>query len=199
LLNEPWYWGRTENEHDFITENGNTQKENFIELIQTLSTITKTYFDSPVTVKFSCTSTYSWQGIDRIKNIFVDDWNWDQRLFGALDVISFTSYIPEVNSLEDDWKNMTTVNVIESHLKNKPVAIAEFGFNGSDKLQTLKVNLSTQLYKTLPIELVSAWYWEGDNNSSEIFGCVGIGTNLCANATTGESRNAYYEIINKSA
>jgi len=197
ILNEPWYWGRAPNEHDFITNNGKTQKENFIDLIQELASIAKTYDGRPVTVKFCSTSQWTGtNGVQHLKNIFVDDWGWNQKIFDTLDFISFNDYISQFPELTDMWQNITATNVNGSNLFDKKVWITEFGFDSSDEnTQALFFNKSIQFYETLPVDLISAWYWESDNNTPGTFGFGGSDMNICADAETGNPRTSYNELI----
>ncbi len=197
ILNEPWYWGRTANEHDFVTANGKTQKENFIELIESLSSIVKQYDGRQVTVKFCDTSEWvgKTDGLMHIKNIFVDDWAWEQRIFNALDFICFNAYLPIYDELQSTWRDMTTININTCHSLGKNVWISEFGAATNDSsVQATIFEQSVNFYKTLPINGYSPWYWEGDNKNPATFGFGGIGFNLCADATTGAARLAYNKL-----
>jgi len=196
VLNEPWYWGRTANEHDFITSNGQTQKENFITLIQQLSTIVKTNDGRPTTVRFCDTSTYTSNGVNYIKNIFQQDWGMDPRIFSSLSFISFNPYLPTDPSLVNSWENMNTVNVQGTVNQGDKVWITEFGINSdSDSVQSAGIVTSVAFFKTLPVEGWIAWCWEGDcplsggnpDNYGQAF-------NLCASAN-GQPRPAYYNIL----
>lgn len=194
LLNEPWYWPHTlPSPYDNVD-----QKENFIDLIQKLSEIVKTFDGRPVTIRFC--NTHTWvdgNGVSRIKNIFVDDWNWDQRIFDALDFVSFNSYGPEQIELQSVWQNITKENVLESRQRNKKVWITEFGFNSDDdSVQTGYFRETVEFLKSLPIEGCIAWFWRSDRAPSgwaENPGEIGKGFNLCASAE-GTPRAAYLQI-----
>jgi hypothetical protein len=193
ILNEPWYWP-----HTLLPPHENTnQKENFIDLFQKLSNIVKTLDGRPVTVRFC--NTHTWIGADgvpRIKNIFVDDWGWDQRIFDALNFISFNAYIPKYPELYDTWRNMTTENVVGSFQRNKRVWITEFGFNSDDDaIQSSHYRETLEFYETLPIDGWIAWFWESDHNIPDVWGGPGTGMNICADADIGQGRMAYYELI----
>lgn len=190
ILNEPWYWGRTSNEHDFITNNGQTQKENFITLFQELSNIVKTLDGRPTTVRFC--NTHTWtdsDGTPHLKNIFVEDWGWDQRIFNALDFISLNAYMPPNSQLETTWRTMTSINVLESSEKNKQVWVAEFGLNSSDEREQADAFEHTMsFYASLPISGIVAWQWTSgivsDANSQSSW-------NICADGKTGSGKPAY--------
>ena len=195
VLNEPWYWP-----HELPPPYENiSQKGNFIDLIQRLSNIVKTLDGRPVTVRFC--NTHTWigvEGVSRIKNIFVDDWGWDQRIFDALDFISFNAGIPERLELHDTWRNMTKDNIVGSFNRSKTVWITEFGFDSDDDIaQASYCRKMVEFYKTLPIDGWVAWFWRSDAAPSvwdENPGEMGKGMNLCASAE-GEPRPAYYEML----
>jgi hypothetical protein len=194
LLNEPWYSGRTWGEHDFITDNGKTQKENFITLIQELSTIVKNVDGRPVTVRFCCTSTQSRaDGTEYIKNIFDEDWGGDQRIFDSLDFISFNSYIPD-DSLQERWRDMTAQNIVGSANRNKQVWITEFGWFKTDNEVEQANAFETMLtfFGSLPVSECLAWQWTAGNIADEN---SKYASNLCANITTGEGKLAYEKLI----
>ena len=200
ILNEPWYWGRTATEHDFVTSNGQTQKENFISLIQTLSGIVKTYDGRPVTIKFvnSHDNVNANGTVTSIKDIFTDDWGWNQQIFNALDFISLNAYTTSSpdQALQAYWVNITTQNVLGCIQRNKQVWITEFGFSSNDdQVQASDYATSINLFKTLPVNGYIAWFWRGDS-PLENPGRPGEGYNLCANATTNEGRLAYQELVN---
>lgn len=192
ILNEPWFWGRTPNESDFITSNGKTQKENFITLIQQLSNIVKTVDGRPVTIRFCSTYAYTaTTGALQIRNIFTD-WGWDQRIFDALDFISFNSYIPEYPQLEDAWRNMTAANVIACSEKNKQVWITEFGSNSDNETQQAEAyDKMLRFYASLPISGCLAWHWATGNVPDEV---TESKFNICADIQTGRGKPAYDEL-----
>ena len=204
ILNEPWYWGRTGTEHDFITNNGQTQKENFITLIQTLSGIVKAIDGRPVTIRFSNIHENRDENgtVTSLKNIFTSDWGWDQRIFDALDFIGINAYQYEepTETLQTTWLNMTTQNVLGCASRNKQVWITEFGGSGSnddDVTQANDYGKAISTYQNLPIKGLIAWFWRGDSPNNNP-GLPGTGYNLCANATTGEPRPAYSELTGSS-
>jgi uncharacterized repeat protein (TIGR02543 family) len=200
ILNEPWYWGRSATEHDFITNNGQTQKENFLTLFQELSTIIKTEDGRLVTIRFCNTHFYyRADGTPALKNIFVDDWTLDSRLFNSIDFISFNDYLPDNRQVMSLWKDMTSINVNESWKQGKTVGISEFGYASSDSdLQATYIQESMQFYQTLPIEFCLVWYWQSDRAIPTTFGDGGMGYNLCADAQTGNARSAYNVLIDNS-
>jgi len=190
-INEPWYWGRASTEHDFVTENGKTQKENFITLFQNLSYIVKTYDGRPFMIRFVNAHTTN----TSIKNIFVEDWGWDQRIFDSLDFIGFNDYLPKNSTLYDKWYNITKGNMDGSVQHNKKVFVTEFGyFSDNDTLQSEMFEKTFEFYKNLPISGLFPWFWRCDS-WKENPGLPGKGYNICLNATTGEGRQAYYKLV----
>jgi arabinogalactan endo-1,4-beta-galactosidase len=194
VLNEPWYWGRTSTESDFITNNGKTQKENFIELFQDLSNIIKTIDGNPVTIRFSNAhiSTRD-DGTQVIRNIFVDQWGWDQRIVDSLDFMSFNSYVPTNSQLEETWQDITTANVLTSNAKNKQVWITEFGSALTDDTgQANAFNKMLSLFMKLPIEKCIAWLWAtGDIPSNWHDAILNSNYNLCEDPSQGTGTPAY--------
>jgi hypothetical protein len=198
ILNEPWYWGRTPTEHDFTTSNGQTQKENFITLFQELSNIVKTIDGRPTTIRFCNTHAYiGSDGTPRIKNIFVDDWGMDSRIFDSVDFVGLNAYMPDYPQLEDTWKNMTIANVLNSSEKNKQVWITEFGYfkssNQTDQANAFEAML--QFYSTLPISGCLAWQWTDSTVQDAISQSFG---NICADIQTGTGKIAYKTLCNFS-
>ncbi len=199
VLNEPWYWGRTPSEHDFVTSNGQTQEQNFVTLIGNLSNIVKTYDTRPTTVKFiNMQATQNAAGTVSTKNMFTSDWNWDTRIFSALSFISFDPYIPVYTQAQNSWISMTTSNIQGCVARSKQVWIAEFGYSSdSDATQTSAVTTSVALFKTLPVQGWIAWFWEGDvapKGYNQTPGVLGKGFNLCATAN-GTPRPAFYKMM----
>lgn len=193
VLNEPWYWPH-ELPPPYQEVN---QKENFIDLIKKLSDIVKTLDGKPITVKFP--STHTWikaDGVPMMKNIFVDDWSWDQRIFDALNFISFNSYITKHPELYSTWKNFTTEDIVGSFQRSQRVWITECGLDSDNgTIQADNYRNMIDLYETLPIDGCIAWFWESDHDEPGIWGGPGRGMNVCADANTGEGRQAYRELI----
>jgi len=195
ILNEPWYWGRTSSEHDFVTENGKTQKENFIQLMQTLATYVKSKDSRPVTVRFvnahPTTTTAA-------KNIFVEDWNWDSRIFSALDFIGFNVYLPApTDPLYPAIDSITQANFTGCQDLTKSTWITEFGVkddNDETQRQVYKTNLD--YFSTLETNGVSAWVWMSEVapsgwDQNPPFG----GMNLAK--IDGTARPAFYEMASR--
>jgi hypothetical protein len=198
LFNEPWYWGRTATEHDFITSNGQTQKENFINLIQKLSINVKENNAGLVTVKFiSSSEGKNSTGGEYLKNIFIEDWSLDAQIFDSLDFISFDEYLtyPQQKS---KWEVITTSNINDCVARGKQVWITEFGIsNDNSAQQASDMTTMVKFFETLPIKGWLAWFWEGDSAPegwSQVPGQFGKGYNLCASAD-GTPRPAYYCIL----
>lgn len=191
ILNEPWYWPH---QLDAPYDNIN-QKENFIDLIQKLSNIVKSKDGRPVTIRF--VSSHTWFGSDgtpHVKNIFVDDWGWDQRIFDALDFVGFNAYIEIDSRIQADWKNVVQENIVGSTGRGKKVWITECGFDSDDDTaQATYYRQSVDFFKTLPVEGWLAWDWRSDSMNPNP-GQIGMGMNLCDSAD-GVPRPAYYEMI----
>jgi hypothetical protein len=186
LLNEPWYWPH-ELDPPF---DGINQNEGFIDLIQRLSTVVKESDGRPTTIRFASSSNGT--------NIFVDDWGWDQRIFDALDFISFNAYMTIHPELVNAWMNITSTNVIGCVNRGKRVWVTEFGYKSDDDtLQSSHIRQTVEFYTTLPIDGWIAWYWRSDAAPAgwqENPGQIGKGMDLCASAD-GTPRPAYYDII----
>lgn len=195
ILNEPWYWP-----HQLDPPYQNIdQKENFIDLIQKLSYVVKTIDGRPVTIRFD--NAHSWTGSDGtpyIKNIFADDWGWDQRIFNALDFIGFNAYIATDSRIRQAWESITKENIAGAAARGKRVWITEFGFDSDDStLQSSWYKQSVDFYKTLPVEGWLAWFWRGDSAPpgwNENPGQIGKGMNLCG-SVEGVPRPAYYQML----
>jgi hypothetical protein len=91
---------------------------------------------------------------------------------------------------------MTSFNVNESYKRGKGVCISEFGYNSNDSdIQATYMCESIRFYQTLPIDFCLAWYWQSDNNRTDVFGYGGLDYNLCADSQTGNARSAYDVLI----
>ncbi|MEM5871753.1 MAG: dockerin type I domain-containing protein [Candidatus Aenigmatarchaeota archaeon] len=178
ILNEPWY-------------NNPNEKENFIDLFKKLSNIVRNKDGRPVTIRFA--NAHEWlenNGIPRIRNIFVDDWGWDQRILDALDFISFNVYLPEKHELYLQWKNILEENIFGCLQRNKTVWIAEFGFSSNDdNVQATNYKKILDIFKTLPIKGVIAWHWQ-----SPLPQDLGKDFDISKDVN-GNPRLAYYELI----
>jgi hypothetical protein len=197
ILNEPWYWGRTPSEHDFVTANEKTQKENFIALFQELSNMVKTVDGRPTTIRFC--NIHLWKspdGVSHLKNIFADDWGWDQRIFRAIDFVSFNAYMPTDYVLQSIWLNMTKENLLGSIDLNNRVWITEIGCSDNSGANQKEAYEAMWIaLKLLPVEGWLAWYWEGDAPTNyQNFGAYGKDYNLCA-SSDGTPGEAYYSLI----
>jgi hypothetical protein len=146
ILNEPW---------------GIDWKESFVDLIQRESALVKSIDSRPVTVRF--VSSQVWIGADgkpHMGNHFTYVWNWDKRIFDALDFISFNPYIPEYPELYDAWLNITSENVKGSFERGKRVWVTEFGFKSdNDSVQAENYRRMLEVYKSLPIDGWLAYVW----------------------------------------
>ncbi|MCW4044520.1 MAG: glycoside hydrolase family 5 protein [Candidatus Bathyarchaeota archaeon] len=190
ILNEPWYWP-----HELPAPFEDVdQKENFINLFQELSNVVKVLDGRPVTIRFVNThiGTAS-DGVPRMKNIFVDDWGWDQRIFNTLDFISFNAYSPQQPNFEEIWLNITTTNVLGSFQRNKQVWITEFGSKADDETTQAKdFDKMLSLYVSLHISGCLAWLW----SSSEAPDAISESNwNLCINYQTGIGKLAYQKLL----
>jgi len=192
LLNEPWYWP-----HELPSPYENIdQKENFITLFENLSNIVKKLDGRPCTIRFSNAHVNLINGKYIIKNIFEDDFGWDPRIFDALDFVGFNFYGSEYPKVYDSYLKITKANVEGCHQRNKRVWITEFGvLSDDDSVQLQGYKKSIEIFYSLQLDGWISWYWESDNSTPNIsFGQAGKGMNVCANATTGEGRPAYYEL-----
>lgn len=175
LLNEPW---------------GVEYVESFIDLIQRESLLVKSITNLPVTVRF--VSAHTWTEPDmthRMINHFITMWKWDQRIFEALDFISFNCYI-QFPELYDTWLNITNENVNGVSARGKRVWITEFGFDSDDDLlQSEYYQKHLQAFEQLPINGWMAWMW----NQLDLQD-LGKGYNLIRDAE-GNPRQAYYELL----
>jgi hypothetical protein len=190
ILNEPWYWPHKLNPpFDSID-----QKENFVDLIQKLSNIVKTLDGRPVTIRFVDThEDIEADGEPALRNIFVGDWNWDQRILNALDFISFNAYKPAALELETTWQNMTAANVASCVNYSEKVWITEFGSNSSDDtVQSEVIRGYVDFFKTLPIDGYMAWCWQHgvSTNSSDVMDRFNL-----YNSTEDTPRPAYYAML----
>lgn len=195
ILNEPWYWGRTSSEHDFATENGNTQKENFIQLMQELSAYVKTKDSRPVTLRFvnahPITATTA-------KNIFVDDWNWDPRIFSALDFIGFNAYMPPpTDPLYSIIDPITRTNFTGCKNLGKTCWVTEFGVKeDNDEIQRQVYRSNMDYFYALGTSGVSAWSWMSEVAPVGWDQNPGFGGMNLANMD-GTARPAFYEMTSR--
>jgi hypothetical protein len=177
LLNEPW---------------GVDWKESFIDLIQRESALVRSIDGRPVTVRF-VSSQEAWIGADgkpHTRNHFTYVWSWDQRIFDALDFISFNTYIPEYPELYDAWLNITKENVVGCFERGKRVWITEFGCNSDDDvIQVDNYAKTLQVLQSLPIDGWLAWVWNQLHPS-----VPGNGWNILEDVE-GNPRPAYYELL----
>jgi hypothetical protein len=154
ILNEPWYWGRTSEEHDFVTSNGKTQRENFIDIIKEQSLIVKQFSNAYVTIRFV-------NNLADGGDIFIRDWNFDPEIFDRLDFVSFNAYIPlETDPLFADIDTRTRENTNGCVTRGKKVWITEFGSADDDnELQREVYAHAVEYYKNLDIDSILPWLW----------------------------------------
>jgi len=189
LLNEPWYWPKTlEPPHDKID-----QRQMAVRLVERLARIVKDKDGRPVTVRF--VSMHTWKrpdGTTGWTNIFVRDWQWDERLFGVLDFVGLNAYRPEDPALHADWRRVTTENVRGVKRRfGKPVLITEFGADSDDDdRQSRRMSASIELFRTLPVCGWLAWMWNSEKETGGGCGKPGVGYNLCRDIN-GAPRAAY--------
>ncbi len=190
-LNEPWYSPKT---LPAPFENID-QKENFITLFQKMKNIVKQLDGRLFTVRFPTVHKEP----QYVTDIFVDNWNWDERIFSILDFVSFTTYLPDNSSLIKDWETIIRGNVLGCVNKGAKVWISEFGSKDGDSDQGIK-SFKTMLdyLKTLPIEGMFPWSWRSDIDD-EKFEPLGVRYNICANADTGMGGPRYSIFINELA
>lgn len=187
ILNEPWYWP-----HELPPPYENIdQKENFITLMQELSNIVKTYDGRPVTVRF--VFAHTWNG--NAKNIFEEDWGWDQRIFDVLDFISANIYLP----LREDPVSTQVINIVKYNIsgcytRKKNVWITEFGYSSEDdSKQQEAYRYHVKFFRSRRAKVAMAWMYMSevappgwDQNPG--FGGFNLAT------PDGTPRPAFYEI-----
>ncbi len=187
-LNEPWYSpNNLPAPFDQID-----QKENFINLFQRMKDIAKQLDGRPFTVRFPTVH----QEPEYVTDIFVDNWNWDERIFTILDFVTFTTYLPENSALIDNWKTIIQGNVSGCIDRGAKVWISEFGNRGGDSTQGMELFKEILSYlKTLPVEGLFVWMWRSDT-IDEKFEPQAIKFNICADAVTGDGGPRYYIFVN---
>lgn len=186
-LNEPWYWPHKLNEPYSNID----QKENFIALFQKMGRIVHTLDEKPFTVKFvstKCADTY-------VKDIFLDDWMWDKRIFSSVDFISFDIYPTTDIALYSDWKASVSSNISGCIDRGKKVWITEFGTSLSreDGIDVYRNTLD--FFTTLPVAGIFPWMWRSDKEL-ENPDPPNIGYNICASSQTGEGNEKYNIFVN---
>lgn len=197
-LNEPWYWGRTSNEHDYVTLNGKTQKENFIQLMIDMSaTVKNTNPNVKFTSRFPIVKPW---GLDangnftKIKNIFEEDWSFDYRIINTLDYIGFNIYIVNA-ALISQWRNMILQNISTIKGLGKSVWITEIGNDSNDDdIQDAAYKMIISTYSDIGVDGHFAWEWMSEvaipgNDQNPPFGFFNIAN------PDGTPRKAYYELF----
>jgi hypothetical protein len=176
LLNEPW---------------GIQYTQSFIDLIQRESALVKSITNKPVTIRFVSSSTYTTQvdGNNYMYNHFVRVWNWDQRVFDALDFIGLNCYI-KYPELYETWVNITAENVNGIAMRGKQVLITEFGYKSDDdNTQVNYFKKSIDAFNTMNLAGCIAWSWEQFDGTN-----LGKGYNLLGD-DQGNPRPAYQELL----
>ncbi|HID07744.1 MAG TPA: hypothetical protein EYP10_11435, partial [Armatimonadetes bacterium] len=189
ILNEPWYFPhKLPAPYQHID-----QKEMFIDIIQRLAKVVKRVDGRPVTVRF--VNMHTWRdarGKARFKNIFVEDWNWDNRLFDALDFISFNAYLPSDPSIYPAFVQTLKQNVQGCVKRGKSVFITEFGFKSDDDaIQARAYERTIAVFQQLPLQGWLAWLWNSERELGGGAGKPGKGFNLSADVN-GTPRRAYF-------
>jgi hypothetical protein len=193
ILNEPWYWGRTPTEHDFITDNGKTQEENFVDLFATLSSTVRHLDDNPVTIMF-CSTHLSAYG--NVNDIFTDDWQGNKEIFNCLDFIGFDISIPTTSDNPDFAKidRFTQANLQICYESGRKVWITGFGSGiNDDALQRESYRFNIDYFQSKGVATIFCWEWMSDVAPSGYNQTPGFqGFNLAKN--DGTARPAFYEI-----
>jgi hypothetical protein len=184
ILNEPSYWGRTPDEYDFVTQNGKTQRENFLDIIARQSAIVKAYDSrSLVTIRFVNTE------------IFERDWNYDPIVFNNLDFIGLNAYIPLATDASfSEVDAITRKNVEGCYRHGKKVWITEFGASESnDEVLRQVYEHAMEYYVGLGVQGAIAWFWMSDVAPSGYTQVPAFGGFNLANPD-GTARLAFYEM-----
>lgn len=155
-LNEPWYYP-----YD------NEVKERFIRLFQEMGEISRKA-DIPFTIRFV---GYHDDGIYE-SDIFPEQWNWDKRIFDAVDFISFNIY---------HWRDCVGYNIDRCLELEKKVYISEIG-NHTDMSNLLKEVVKHD------ISGVMGWVWVGDTSTYD------EKYNMCE-GFSGIPNNLYYQLL----
>ena len=176
LLNEPW---------------GIEYRESFIDLVQRGSALIKSISGKPVTVRF--VDAHMWinqDGSRGIMNHFTTFWQWDQRIFDALDFISLNAYYDDFE-LFNEWTEIITENINGITQRGKHVFITEFGFESDDDaILTEHYKKTLEVLSSMPVSGWLAWTWNQFDLKD-----IGKGMNLLKDAQ-GTPRPAYDEITN---
>jgi hypothetical protein len=193
VLNEPWYWPHTLP----APHEGIDQKASTIDLIGKLSRMVHDLDGRPVTAKF--VNMHTWRNADGSagwKNIFVEDWGWDQRLLDALDFVGLNAYRPDEPELVDVWQKTLTENVRGLRERRKAVWITEFGTETNDDARQAEgVRLTTAFFRGLPVEGWIVWFWQSDQTERpDEFGYPGKGFNVCGDGE-GDGRPGYEALV----
>jgi hypothetical protein len=181
-LNEPWYYPRVLPAPFADID----QRENFITLFQDMQQIVRTRDGRPFTIQFPSAKDLG----ESVFDIFSRDWQWDQRIFDAVDFVSLSSYPPAAPRLWDDWKATVGSNVAGCVASGKRVWVAQIGATGDDQSQVEQYGRTVGFLRTLPVDGIMPWQWRGDGFNVD-WSPPGSGTNLCADPVTGVGRPAY--------
>ncbi len=195
VLNEPWYWPKKlPPPFERVDQRGMA-----IKLVRRLSEIVKGLDGRPVTVRF--VNFHIWRRKDGgwgWKNIFVDDWGWDERLFSALDFVGLNAYMPKPEELRPAWRKVLTENVLGIRRRfAKEVLITEFGWPSDDDAEQARAyEEMLSVYKSLPLMGWLAWAWNSEKETGG--GCLrpGMGFNLCKDFE-GRPRRAYFVLVGR--
>jgi hypothetical protein len=182
-LNEPWYWP-----HELARPfDGIDQKENFIALFEKMQQISRTIDGRPFTVRFVTVHT---NDNGSLKDIFRDDWGWDERMFASVDFVSFNAYLPQDASMRDKWKGIIGTAVNRARLAGKRVWITEFGSRLPDTEGAAAYQEMLGYFSGLPIDGALAWLWRSDGDDPTP-APPGTGFNICADSAAGTGNEKY--------
>lgn len=174
LLNEPW---------------GESYAASFVDLIEEESTLVKSITNTPVTVKFISSAVKDYQnGTRTIFNHFTKMFNWNNRIFNALDFISLNCYIKEF--CYNEWAGITEENINGIIQLNKNAYISEFGFNSDDDaIQLSYYQKGLEFFKNQTTAGLAVWCWNNYDLSE-----LGKGYNLLKD-NLGNPRLAYGQLV----
>jgi hypothetical protein len=164
ILGEPWYYPST-----LPAPYSNiNQKENFIQLIQTLSSTVKRLDGRPVSIPFVSSHEYTdITGQPSIINLYEQDFGWDQRILDALDFFCFSTLMPSDPQLHEQWFSITQHNVESAVSYGKKVWIEGIGSSSEDdNKQKSDYYKQINFLQTIPVDSYTVWCWWIDPNNA---------------------------------
>lgn len=174
MLNEPWYWPHEP-----------WKKENFVTLMQRQKDILTKHSPHLLSlIRF--VNHHSWNGT---KNIFAEDWGYDERVLDCLDVIGLNFYYSE--GKDQVCRDILADNVRELAARGKPILVTEFGSpRASERAESYRRPI--EIFRSHQPHIIGwmAWMWcsqdwgAGRNDSHNVF-----------DASRGEPTQAYAVMI----